>query len=227
MTTSRMTARGVRALVVASMIGLGACSTSAGGTATPSVTVAPSQPAPSPAASASTAPAPSAAESASSSQGAQATAVPTDIDPCALVTPAEASALTGANFTEGQAATGENNVKTCNYGQEGVDLTVTAAVAPDEATAKANEEATKADLEKNSGGLPYKLEELPGFAPGVDAAVASGSASSGGLSFTGIAIYVLKGTEFFAITDIATLSGQAPTSQQMQDQAKVALGRLP
>ena len=227
MTTTRMTARGVRALVVVSMIGLGACSTSAGGTATPSVTAAPSVPASSPAASVSAAPEPSAAESASSSEAAQATAVPTSIDPCALVTPAEASALTGANFTEGQASTDDNNVKSCNYGQEGVDLTVVAAVAPDEATARKNEDQTKADLEKDSGGLPYKLEEFPNFAPGVDAAVASGSASSGGLSFSGIAIYVLKGTEFFAITDIATLSGQAPTSQQMQDQAKVALGRIP
>jgi hypothetical protein len=51
--------------------------------------------------------------------------------------------------------------------------------------------------------------------------------SSGGLSYTGIAIYVLKGTDFAAITDIATLNGQAPTSAQMQDLAKVALGRLP
>jgi len=55
----------------------------------------------------------------------------------------------------------------------------------------------------------------------------SGSMASGGLSYSGIAIYVLKGTDFFAITDIATMGVGAPTSAQMQDLAKVALGRLP
>ena len=221
--TSTTTPRRIRGFVGAAALVLAACTTGAGGTpgasAPVAVTQAPASPSPS---AESSAPA-----AASESQVAQATAIPTSIDPCQLVTPADATKLTGAPFTEGQASTGANNVKTCEYGQEGVVLTVVAAVAPDEATAKANEEATKADLEKNAPGLPIKVEERPGFAPGVDAAVASGSASGGGLSYDGIAIYVLKGTEFFAITDIATLGGGAPTSQQMQDLAKVALGRLP
>ena len=50
-----------------------------------------------------------------------------------------------------------------------------------------------------------------------------GSAST----YSGIAIYVLKGTDFFAITDISTLGFGGPTSAQVQDLAKVALGRLP
>lgn len=126
-----------------------------------------------------------------------------------------------------QASTGTNNVKACNDGQEGVEFTVVASRAPDEATAKQDEADTRADLEKNAPGLPYKLEELPGFAPGADAAVVSGSMSTGGGIYSGIAIYVLKGTDFFGITDISSLGGQAPTSAQMQDLAKVALGRLP
>ena len=220
--TSTTTPRRIRGFVAAAALVFAACTTGAGGTPGASAPVVATQAPASSSPSASSAPA-----AASESQIAQATAVPTSIDPCQLVTHADATKLTGAPFTEGQASTGENNVKTCEYGQEGVVLTVTAAVAPDEATAKQNEAATKADLEKNAPGLPIKVEELPGFAPGVDAAVASGSASGGGLSYDGIAIYVLKGTEFFAITDIATLGGGAPTSQQMQDQAKVALGRLP
>lgn len=51
--------------------------------------------------------------------------------------------------------------------------------------------------------------------------------STGGGTYAGIAIYVLKGTDFFGITDISSLGGQAPTSAQMQGLAKVALGRLP
>jgi len=196
----------------------GACSAGASPSTSP-----PSPAAASPAASVDVSPSAGAAES----QAAQATAVPTSVDPCQLVTAQEASALTGANFSEGQASIDANNVKSCSYGQEGVDLTVLASRAPDEATAKKNEDDAKAELERNAPGLPYKLEELPGFAPGADAAMVSGSMASGGLSYSGIAIYVLKGTDFFAITDIATLSGQAPTSAQMQDLAKVALGRLP
>jgi hypothetical protein len=206
-------------LVAASILGLAGCTTAA--------SASPPRVAPSTPVSPSLSPAPPGSTGATDSQAADATAVPTSVDPCQLVTAQEASALTGANFGEGQAATDANNVKSCSYGQEGVDLMVLASRAPDEATAKKNEDDAKAELERNAPGLPYKLEELLGFAPGADAAIVSGSMSSSGLSYMGIAIYVLKGTDFFAITDIATLNGQAPTSAQMQDLAKVALGRLP
>ena len=216
--TSRNATPWLRAFVAASIVGLAACSTGA-------------SPSPSPASVAPATPSASAAVSASAgateSQAAQATAVPTSVDPCQLVTAQEVSAITGATFTAGQASTAPNNVKACNYGQEGVDFTVVASRAPDEATAKQDEADTKAELEQNAPGLPYKLEELPGFAPGADAAVVSGSMSTGGGTYSGIAIYVLKGTDFIGITDISTLGGQAPTSAQMQDLAKVALGRLP
>jgi hypothetical protein len=218
--TSRNLTRGLRALVAGSVLGLAACSAAA--TPSPSSTsVAPASPAASAIATAS------ASAGASGSESAQATAVPTSVDPCQLVTAQEVSALTGATFSAGQASTAANNVKSCNYGQEGVDFTVIASRAPDEATAKKNEDDAKAQLQRNAPGLPYKLEELPGFAPGADAAIVSGSMDSGGLSYSGIAIYVLKGTDFFAITDIATMGAGPPTSAEMQDLAKVALGRLP
>jgi len=138
------------------------------------------------------------------------------------------SALTGATFSAdaGQAATDTNNVKTCSYGQEGVDVTVLASRAPDEATAKKDEDDAKADLQKNAPGLPIKVDDLPGFAPGADAVVVSLSMGGSASTYSGIAIYVLKGTDFFAITDISTLGFGGPTSAQMQDLAKVALGDL-
>ena len=212
--------RGLRTLVAASIVGLAACSTGA-------------SPSPSAASVAPVTPAASVDESASAgtveSEAAQATAVPTSVDPCQLVTAQEVSALTGATFSAdaGQAATDTNDVKTCNYGQEGVDVTILASRAPDVATAKKDEDDAKADLQKNAPGLPIKVDDLPGFSPGADAVVVSLSMGGSASTYSGIAIYVLKGTDFFAITDISTLGFGGPTSAQMQDLAKVALGRLP
>jgi hypothetical protein len=227
MTTSpSLSVRALRALAFVSVVGLGAACTT-GSSPSPSTSLGPPSQAPASAPASSSASASSAAsEAPSGSQAAQGTAVATAIDPCQLVTAGEASQLTGATFTAGQESTDANNVKTCTYGQQGVALTVLAAEAPDEATAKQNEADAKADLAKNAPGLPITVEELPGFAPGADATVISGSMGTGGQTFSGIAIYVVKGKDFFGITDIATGS-QAPTSDQMQDQAKVALSRLP
>ena len=215
---SRNATRGLRALLVALVLGVAACTSAASASPSP-VSEAP--------ASASLAPSSSAV--ATGSQSADATAVPTSVDPCQLVTAQEVSALTGATFSAdaGQAATDTNNVKTCSYGQEGVDVTVLASRAPDEATAKKDEDDAKADLQKNAPGLPIKVDDLPGFAPGADAVVVSLSMGGSASTYSGIAIYVLKGTDFFAITDISTLGFGGPTSAQVQDLAKVALGRLP
>jgi len=218
------------AIVVAASMSLAACSSSAGGTSAPSVAPIDVAPAPvsiAPIDTPSAEPSMSDAASSPEASTAEATAVPTAIDPCGIVTAAEVSKLTGANFSSGQAATAKNNVKTCSYGQEGVDFTVTAAVAPDVATAKKNEADFKAELEKNAPGFPYKLTELPNFAPGADAAIIDGSMKTGGGTYTGIAIYVLRNTTFFAITDISSLGGAAPTPAQMEDQAKTTLGRVP
>ena len=215
---SRNATRGLRTLVAASILGVAACTSAA--SASPSTVSEPS---------ASASLAPSASAVAAESQEAQATAVPTSVDPCQLVTAKEVSALTGATFSAdaGQAATDTNNVKTCSYGQEGVDVTVLASRAPDVATAKKDEDDAKADLQKNAPGLPIKVDDLPGFSPGADAVVVSLSMGGSASTYSGIAIYVLKGTDFFAITDISTLGSGGPTSAQMQDLAKVALGRLP
>jgi hypothetical protein len=221
----RSSTRVLRAIFAVSIVGLAACTS--GASASPSTSAAPSAAASETPASPTASEEPSASAAASESETAQSTAIPTAIDPCQIVTAEEASTLTGVTLGAGQASTDENNVKTCDYGAEGVVFSVIASQAPDEATAKKNEDDAKADLEKNAPGLKYNLEELPGIAPGADAAVVSGSASVGGNAFSGIAIYVLKGTEFFAITDISTGGAKAPTSAQMQDEAKVAIGRLP
>jgi hypothetical protein len=229
-TSTRIRSLAASAIVVTGALTLSACSTGTAATSAPSLAPVVAPPAPVSVAPIDTpSPEPSASQAASSPEPstAEATAVPTSIDPCKIVTVQEVNKLTGANFSSGKAETDTNNVKRCNYGQEGVDFMVTAAVAPDVATAKKNEADTKADLEANAPGFPYKLTELPGFAPGADAALVEGSANFNGNTISGVAIYVIRGTTFFALTDIATLGGKAPSAAQMEDQAKVTLGRVP
>jgi hypothetical protein len=154
------------------------------------------------------------------------TAVATELDPCQLVTPAEASKLAGASFTAGTESTTEGHGKICTYGQEGTVFQVIVGVAPDEATAKAGEQDAIGLLQKAaSNGL--KVTQLPGFADGTDAATLTGSKTFAGQTVAATAIYLLKGTTFVGISDIATLGAKAPTEQQMKDQAKVTLTRLP
>ena len=154
------------------------------------------------------------------------TAVATAIDPCQLVTPAEASQLTGVSFAAGKESTTEGHGKLCHYSQAGTLFTVIVGVAPDAATAKAGEQAAIAQLQQ-AAAKGLKLTQLPGFADGVDAATLSGSQSIGGQTVAATAIYLLKDTTFVGITDVATLGAKAPTEQQLQDQAKVTLTRLP
>jgi hypothetical protein len=228
-TMTRIRSLAASAVVVAGALTLAACSTGTAATSAPSVppgAVAP--PAVSVAPIDTPSPEPSASEAASpEASTAEATAIPTSIDPCKIVTVDEVNKLTGANFKAGKEETDTNNVKRCTYGEEGVSFMVTAAVAPDVATAQKNEADTKADLESNAPGFPYKLTELPGFAPGADAAIVEGSADFNGTSLSGVAIYVLRNTTFFALTDISTGGAKAPTAAQMEDQAKATLDRVP
>jgi hypothetical protein len=183
--------------------------------------------------------APSAVESAMPSQSAVAsseaaatplpTAVATAIDPCQLVTLAEVNQLSGGQFPagSGQGSTTEGKGKVCSYGEEGVTFDVVVGVAPDVATAKAGEQAFEAELQKDAANI-LKVTELKGFAGGTaDAATLYGSKTIGGVTYGGSAIYVLRGTTFFGITDIASMGGKAPSTSAMEDEAKVVLGRLP
>jgi len=228
-TTIRIRSLTASAIVVVGALTLAACSTGTAATSAPSVApVAVAPPAVSVAPIDTPTPEPAASEAASpEASAAEATAVPTSIDPCTIVTVDEVNKLTGANFKAGKSETETNNVKRCTYSEEGVSFMVTAAVAPDVATAQKNEADTKADLEANAPGFPYKLTELPGFAPGADAALVEGSADFNGTTLSGVAIYVLRNTTFFALTDISTLGAKAPSATQMEDQAKVTLGRVP
>jgi hypothetical protein len=148
------------------------------------------------------------------------------MDPCTIVTADEASALAGVQLGPGQAGTTEGNARLCTYGQAGVVFEVIAAEAPDVATAKAEEAAAEALIQKAvANGLT--VTKLPGFADGADAALLEGHLSAGTQKVDAIAIYVLKGKDYFGFSDVATLGATAPSADAMEAQAMTTLGRIP
>jgi hypothetical protein len=222
--------RAMSALFVLSVTAVAACSASTASGA-PSLTL-PVVTAPSvvpPSATPSAEPTSTVADTASPAAVVEATPVPTAIDPCALVTPAEVTQLTGASFGAGQSSTLPNHDNLCAYGQDGIIFQVLVAVEPDAATAKAGEPAFKADLESaasQAGIKDLKLTELPDFEPGVDAAVLNGSVSAGGQKVSGLSFYALKGAVIVAISEIA-IGGTIPTDAAIEAQGMTTLGRLP
>ena len=226
----------VLATVMLAGVVLAACSAStASGSAPPAAPVATSSAAiAAPSAESSVAPSASAAPSdaalpSASEADAGPTAVPTAVDPCKLVTPAEVSALTGSTAAPPKATTTEGNGKLCSFGHGGAGFTVIVAESPDAATAKKQEPDFKAQLEQlaaEAGITDAKLSELPNFEPGVDAAVISGSVSQAGQKISAISFFALKGAVLVALSDVA-IGGSIPTSEAMQTQGKATLARLP
>ena len=221
--------RAMRAFLVLSVVGLAACSSStatgapAATTAVvPSTTVAPASAAPSAAPSAT---APSAAPT-----EAPATAVPTAIDPCQVIPSQEAGKLAGTTFASGVESTTSGNAKICTYGGSTTNVFMfEVALAPDMATAQADEKSAQAELQSQAAKLASKgltVTELPNFAPGADAALMGATFSIGGTTLGGRGIYVLHGTTFFGFSDLAV--GKAPPSvDAVKAEAMAVLGRLP
>jgi hypothetical protein len=194
-----------------------ACSTAATGGPTASLPV--SQPLATPLPTAATSAPPSFPD---------ATAVVTALDPCQLVTAQEASTLAGATFGAGKESTTEGNAKICTYGAQTANvLNVYVVQAPDVATAQKAEAAALAAAEavaqKQAPGVSFSQTELANFADGALVVTASATISGQTLAISGI--YVLSGTTFFAITDVV-LNQSAPTSDALQAQARVVLGRI-
>lgn len=210
------------------LVALGACSSSSPSASAGAEATASPVPVSTPAASAPAASAP-AAESSAPAESAPAassgpTAVPTAIDPCQLVTSAEASQLVGVSFGAGKESTTEGNGRICTYGSSTLNVfTVLVAQAPDQATVDAAKQQALAGIQQALGqGL--KVTELPNFADG--AATMEGSATVGGTTVSARGIYVVKGLIFFAFSDVA-VGKSAPSSAALQAQAQTSLGRLP
>jgi hypothetical protein len=160
-------------------------------------------------------------------QSAQVVATP--LDPCQLVTQAEASALAGTTFGAGQERSNPEGLKICAYSTQSSNVfTVEAAQATSVAEAQNYKDQFLAELQSNLGQLSdqgINVTQLPNFADG--AVLASASFSGQGISMNGSAIGVLKGTVFFGFSDVVIGGGAAPTSDALQSEATTVLGRLP
>jgi hypothetical protein len=215
-----------------SLLTLSGCGASPGTSASPaSSSSAPasatSEPTVSPAATSTPAPTIAPSPTSETSPSAGATGVPTNLDPCALVTQPEASTLGGVTFGAGTAETSQGNAKLCSYGAEGSVVEIVVGAAADTASAQAGEQQFRTQLEQESHVNGLKLTELPAFESGVDAAVVEGSAAIGSQKISIIALYLLKGTTYVGISDIATLGATPASASAMEAQGHTTAGRLP
>jgi len=152
------------------------------------------------------------------------TAAPTALDPCQVVTSEEASTLAGVSFGAGKESTTKGNAKICTYGAATPNVfTVFVAQAPDAAAAQAAKSQVLATL-NSALGKGVKVTSVPGLAD--SAAVLSATESAGGTAVAASGIYLLKGLDFLAFSDVA-LGKPAPTEAALEAQASTSLGRLP
>jgi len=163
------------------------------------------------------------------SESALPSAVATNIDPCQLITSADASSWVGVKFGAGKETTNENNIRSCTYAAPGPNIFfVAVGIAPDVDTAKAAEAAEEASLQEQANQLGnLAIEKIPNFADNTDAAILQGSMSAGGQKLGARAMYVLRGTTFFTFSDIAINNGTPPTEQAFKDKANELLAKLP
>jgi hypothetical protein len=159
-----------------------------------------------------------------SSPSPQPSTIPTPVsyDPCILMTAQEATALTGVSYGAGKEDVA-NGLKECIYGYQTADVfQIGIAQAPDLATAQVDEQEAEAVLQQAANkGLP--VTQVQGI--GDAAAEVQGSLSRSGTTINLSAIYVIKGTIFFTINDVA-VSRAAPSNAALQGQASTVLSRL-
>jgi len=205
-----------------------AAASTSGTTAPPATTSAVSSPTAAP----SLATVPSQPVAPSGSATTSESAVPTALDPCQLVTSAEASSLAGTTFGDGTEETSDGGGKQCFYGGQTMNVfSVEVAQAPDAATAQAawsQEEAEAQDAIKKNvpAGITVALTTGDVTGLGDRAATISGSATISGQTINASGIYVLKGATFFAFQDLV-LGKSAPAPAALQAQARATLGRVP
>jgi len=151
------------------------------------------------------------------------------LDPCRLVTSAEASALAGTTFGKGvEEANGSG--KRCVYGSKTLNVfTVEVVRAKDAATAsaawaQAQTEAQSAVKQQLPAGVHFSLV-TDNVDIGDKAATVAGGTTIFGRSFGFSGVYVLKGPTFFAFQDLV-LSKAPPAVSRMEAQARTTLGRV-
>lgn len=145
----------------------------------------------------------------------------TTIDPCQLMTQAEASQLTGVAYGPGKEEVDPGGGRRCIYGAQTHNVFEMIVV---QASTVEQAQAVKTELLAQLGAK-VPLTHVPGV--GDDAQALQTSMSlSGGTLYVG-ALYVLQGTVGFAIVDETNNSSGCPGTAALVSQAQTAIGRLP
>ena len=210
---------------------LAACSaaTSSGAVQGGQVATQAASPAAATSAAATSAPASTAAASSAAASG---TAVPTTLDPCQVVTAAEASALAGTTFGAGKEEPSGTDGKRCVYGSQTTTIfSVIVGQADNASDADAawstEESAAQAAIEKQAPAGMSVTEHTTDVSGLADrAAVATGSASGAGVTLGASAIYLLKGAVFLTFSDVV-VGASAPSPSALESEATKALARVP
>lgn len=153
---------------------------------------------------------------------------PSGLDPCQLISSAEASKLTGATFGQGTEGTIAGGVNSCTYGAQATNLFFVEVIqAADKATADKAEKDFLDTLNANVQNLTNQgltVTQIPTFADG--AVYADASITAMGTQVDGSAFAFRKGNIFFGFSDVV-IGGVAPTQALAQAEAQTVLGRLP
>jgi hypothetical protein len=160
------------------------------------------------------------------------TAAPTALDPCQMVTVSEASSLTGVSYGAGKEGTTSGGGKTCVYGAGTLNVfTVLLAVASDAATAQADwaaEEAqVKSALDEAAQGytFTFNVNDVSNISGADLAAVGTGSGNIAGQTLGVAGVYLLKGADFVAYSDLV-LGHAAPSTSALEGEANTVVGRM-
>jgi len=159
---------------------------------------------------------------------------PVALDPCQLVTSAEASSIAGVTFAAGKEDTTSGGAKTCGYGAQTPNVFMVIVVqAPDAATAQADwtQEQAKAEAAIKQGLPPgatvnLNVTNVTTLSGADKAAIATFNTTVSGTAVGITAIYLLKGATFVTFSDLV-IGKAAPTADAMEAQAQTTLGRLP
>lgn len=147
-------------------------------------------------------------------------------DPCAMVTSAEATTLTGSSMGAGKKAT---DASLCTYSSPTGHLSVQTARGTSVAEAQAAWTARQAQLPQllqevgSVPGMALHVTPVSGF--GDRAALISEKASLQGVTLSVTGMYLLKGTTFTGF-EVIELNHPAPSAAAVEAEAKTVLGRM-
>lgn len=155
------------------------------------------------------------------------------LDPCLLVTSAEASSLTGVTYAGGTEDTTTSGGKICFYGSQTINLVeVFLAQAPDAATANSEwaQKEAEAQTQLSKAAPPgvtvnITINDVSNISGADRAALGMLSETFNGHTLNGIGIYILKGAVFVSFVAVV-LDHAAPSSSAMEAEASVILKRI-